>query len=151
MTLTPGSGPSDLWELVSELHGGRLDMSVPLWTSYLIDGLPDGRFALYIKIHHTVIDGVGGLRMISESLSTDPNRRSLQPFYADKGTGQPKPAGERRLRLPSPFAAVRAVADAGQRRREYLVTLLLQQVGDAPPAPAAMPGAVNEDERCLCH
>ena len=129
VTLTPGSGPGDLWELVSELHGGRLDMSVPLWTSYLIDGLPDGRFALYIKIHHTVIDGVGGLRMISESLSTDPNRRSLPPFYADKGDGppesdttaapkraakaaEPEPAGDRRTRLPSPFAAVRAVADA---------------------------------------
>lgn len=118
VTLTPGSGPSDLWELVSELHGGRLDMSVPLWTSYLIDGLPDGRFALYIKIHHTVIDGVGGLRMISESLSPDPHRRSLPPFYADKGdaatttSGQPEPSAGRRLRLPSPFAAVRAVADA---------------------------------------
>ena len=130
VTLTPGSGPSDLWELVSELHGGRLDMSVPLWTSYLIDGLPDGRFALYIKIHHTVIDGVGGLRMISESLSPDPDRRSLPPFYADKGdtpadtaatkkttkeTGKaakPEPAGDKRSRLPSPFAAVRAVADA---------------------------------------
>ncbi len=114
VTLTPGSGPSDLWELVSELHGGRLDMSVPLWTSYLIDGLPDGRFALYIKIHHTVIDGVGGLRMLSESLSTDRNLRSLPPFYADKATGSevPEPAGGKRLRLPSPFAAVRAVADA---------------------------------------
>ena len=128
VTLTPGSGPSDLWELVSELHGGRLDMSVPLWTSYLIDGLPDGRFALYIKIHHTVIDGVGGLRMISESLSTDPNRRSLPPFYADKGdekpharpTGapmktasgaEPEPAGDKRTRLPGPLAAVRAIAE----------------------------------------
>jgi len=115
VTLTPGSGPSDLWELVSELHGGRLDMSVPLWTSYLIDGLPDGRFALYIKIHHTVIDGVGGLRMISESLTSDPNRRSLPPFYADKAAGdatpeRPKPARDKRL--PGPFAAVRAVADA---------------------------------------
>lgn len=124
VTLTPGSGPADLWELVSELHGGRLDMSVPLWTSYLIDGLPDGRFALYIKIHHTVIDGVGGLRMISDSLSTYPDRRNLPPFYADKGIVRPekKPtkdvaktppsAGEKRLKLPNPFAAVRAVADA---------------------------------------
>lgn len=124
VTLTPGSGPADLWELVSELHGGRLDMSVPLWTSYLIDGLPDGRFALYIKIHHTVIDGVGGLRMISDSLSTDPDRRNLPPFYADKGTSRAEkkttkdvakaqpPGGEKRLKLPSPFAAVRAVADA---------------------------------------
>jgi WS/DGAT/MGAT family acyltransferase len=120
VTLTPGSGPADLWELVSELHGGRLDMSVPLWTSYLIDGLPDGRFALYIKIHHTVIDGVGGLRMINESLTTDPNRRSLPPFYAEKDTApgkalskvDHKSANDKRLRLPGPFAAVRAVADA---------------------------------------
>lgn len=118
VTLTPGSGPADLWELVSELHGGRLDISVPLWTSYLIDGLPDGRFALYIKIHHTVIDGVGGLRMINESLTTDPNRRSLPPFYAEKDTdpgravAKSQPAGDKRPRLPNPFAAVRAVADA---------------------------------------
>lgn len=114
VTLTPGSGPADLWELVSDLHGGRLDMSVPLWTSYLIDGLPDGRFALYIKIHHTIIDGVGGLRMISESLSSDPEKRSLPPFYADKSAEKAgrKPAGDKRPRLPNPFAAVRAVADA---------------------------------------
>lgn len=117
VTLTPGSGPADLWELVSELHGGRLDMSMPLWTSYLIDGLPDGRFTLYIKIHHTVIDGVGGLRMITESLTSDPNRRSLPPFYSDKGSrSRTAPAADKpkagRTRLPNPFAAVRAVADA---------------------------------------
>ncbi len=116
VTLTPGSGPADLWELVSDLHGGRLDLSVPLWTSYLIDGLPDGRFALYIKIHHTIIDGVGGLRMIGESLSSDPDKRSMPPFYADKtatqGKAVQKAAADKRPRLPNPFAAVRAVADA---------------------------------------
>ena len=84
-TLPAGSGLDALWTLVSELHGERLDMSAPLWTSYLIDGLADGRFALYIKVHHTVIDGVGGLRMISDSLSTDPDRRSMPPFYSDSG------------------------------------------------------------------
>ncbi len=115
VTLTPGSGPADLWEMVSELHGGRLDMSVPMWTSYLIDGLPDGRFALYIKIHHTIIDGVAGLRMISDSLSPDPDRRSMPPFYAEK---KPAEAAEGRSRsagrpaLPGPFRALRAVADA---------------------------------------
>jgi len=47
---------------------------VPLtWMSYLIDGLDDGRFAFYIKVHHTVIDGVAGFRMISDALS----RRSM--------------------------------------------------------------------------
>ena len=117
LTLTPGSGPADLWEAVSELHGGRLEMSVPLWNSYLIDGLPDGRFALYIKIHHTLIDGVAGLRMISDSLSTDPDRRSMPPFYADKTSATKAASAERpkmpkRPKLSSPLDAVRAVADA---------------------------------------
>ena len=48
-----------------------------MWTSHLIDGLADGRFALYIKVHHTVIDGVGGLQMIGHSLSRDPEKRSM--------------------------------------------------------------------------
>ncbi len=119
VTLTPGSGPGDLWELVGELHSGRLDMSVPMWTSYLIDGLPDGRFALYIKIHHTVIDGVAGLRMISDSLTTDPDRRYMLPFYADKRLAARKrptdtPPKDKATRpvLPNPFGAVRAIADA---------------------------------------
>lgn len=118
MTLTPGSGPADLWEMVSELHGGRLDMSVPMWTSYLIDGLPDGRFALYIKIHHTIIDGVAGLRMINDSLSPDPDRRWMPPFYAARKTEAGSEDSEKRSRpakrptFPSPFQAVRAVADA---------------------------------------
>ena len=118
VTLTPGSGPADLWELVSELHGGRLDMSLPLWTSYLIDGLPDGRFAMYIKIHHTVIDGVGGLAMIKDSLTRDPDLRNMPPFYSDKTLGRRPPAkpdkspDTKRSRIPSPFGAMRAVADA---------------------------------------
>jgi len=118
VTLTPGSGPGDLWEIVSELHGGRLDMSLPLWTSYLIDGLPDGRFALYIKIHHTVIDGVGGLAMIKDSLTRDPDLRNMPPFYSDKTLGRrPKSKADKgseakKSRIPSPFGAVRAVADA---------------------------------------
>ena len=113
VTLTPGSGPGDLWELVSELHGGRLDTSVPMWTSYLIDGLPEGRFALYIKIHHTIIDGVAGLRMISDSLSSDPNRHWMPPFYAEKKNSEKQAdRPSRRPSLPNPFQAVRAVADA---------------------------------------
>lgn len=118
-TLTPGSGPADLWELVSELHGGRLDMKAPMWTSYLIDGLPDNRFALYTKVHHTVLDGAGGLRMISESLTSDPTRRTMRPFYTDRSaperrsaTGSGSGFGGRRSRLANPLGAVRAVADA---------------------------------------
>jgi WS/DGAT/MGAT family acyltransferase len=93
-------------------------MSMPLWTSYMIDGLPDGRFALYIKIHHTVIDGVGGLAMIKDSLTRDPDLRNMPPFYSDKTLGRrpaaksDKGADTKKSWIPSPFGAMRAVADA---------------------------------------
>ena len=111
-TLPAGSGIEDLWRFVSTLHGERLEMSAPLWTSHLIDGLEDDRFALYIKVHHIVIDGVGGLQMIIDSLSTDPAARSMPPFYADKSATAPAAATGRHRGLPNPFGAVRAVADA---------------------------------------
>src|SRR5277367_3836286 len=41
---------------------------------------------------------------------------------------------------------MRAVGHASQRRRIDLVPFPLQRIGDAAPAPAAVPGAVNQDE-----
>jgi len=109
-TLPAGSGLPQLWELVSTLHSERLEMSAPLWSSCLIDGLTDGRFALYVKVHHIVIDGVGGLKMISDSLSPDPGRRRMPPFYVDHTHTHTEQHAK--WRLPNPLAAVRAVADA---------------------------------------
>ncbi len=83
----------DFWRLISELDAERLDRSGPMWMSYLIDGLDGGRFALYVKVHHTVIDGVAGFQMITDALSSDPKRRSMPPFYADRGReSAPPPA-----------------------------------------------------------
>ena len=41
-----------------------------MWMSYLIDGLDDGRFAVYVKVHHTVVDGLAGLQMFTDGPST---------------------------------------------------------------------------------
>ncbi len=88
---TLSSGSAGLWPLISELHAERLDRSRPMWMSYLIDGLEEGRFAFYVKVHHTVIDGVAGLRMIADALSADPDERSMPPFYADRGAASTRP------------------------------------------------------------
>ncbi len=61
--------PGRVWELlvlVSHLHASNR----PLWECYLIKCLADVRFALYLKMHHGLVDGVTGLRMISAALST---------------------------------------------------------------------------------
>jgi diacylglycerol O-acyltransferase / wax synthase len=81
---TASGGNDGFWRLIAELDVERLDRSRPMWMSYLIDGLQDGRFAFYIKVHHTVTDGVAGLEMMTDALSSDPDRRSMPPFYADR-------------------------------------------------------------------
>ncbi|MCZ9335640.1 wax ester/triacylglycerol synthase domain-containing protein, partial [Klebsiella pneumoniae] len=48
----------ELLELTSKLHASPLDRAKPLWEAYVIDGLEDGRVALYTKVHHALVDGV---------------------------------------------------------------------------------------------
>jgi diacylglycerol O-acyltransferase / wax synthase len=88
---TASGGLDVFWRLIGELDAERLDRSRPMWMSYLIDGLDDGRFAFYVKVHHTVIDGVAGFHMIADALSTDPKCRSMPPFFADCRHGSAPP------------------------------------------------------------
>ena len=110
-TLPKSGGPGALWEMVSDLHALRLERSEPLWMAYLIDGLPDGRFAFYIKVHHTVVDGVAGLQMIIGSLSTDPDVRGLPPFFAAKAA-VPDPDSPGDKSRPGLLSALRGIAGA---------------------------------------
>jgi diacylglycerol O-acyltransferase len=82
-TLPPGSGQEELWRLISEVHAAPLDRSRPMWESYLIDGFDDNRFALYAKVHHSVMDGLAGFRLIEKSLTSDPGRRSMPPLFTE--------------------------------------------------------------------
>lgn len=68
----------DLLELTSRLHGTLLDRHRPLWEAHLIEGLDDGRFAVYVKFHHALIDGVSALKLTQRTLSTDPDEDELR-------------------------------------------------------------------------
>ena len=129
-TLPNNAGPGGLWEMVSDLHALRLDRSEPLWMAYLIDGLPDGRFALYLKVHHTVVDGVAGLQMITESLSADPDERGRPPFFAAKAP-TPRPelpgAGAR----PGLLSALRGIAGAASAGVELTGKVVRTQLASA--------------------
>lgn len=71
----------ELLALTSRLHSTLLDRHRPLWETHLIEGLEDGRFAVYSKIHHSLIDGVSALRLLERTLSKDPDERDIpMPF-----------------------------------------------------------------------
>jgi len=68
--------------LVTELHEPVLDRDRPLFRIWAIEGVPGNRFALYLKVHHAVIDGASGAHRIFGSLLTTPERRILPPAFA---------------------------------------------------------------------
>jgi diacylglycerol O-acyltransferase len=74
----------DLLALCSRLHGTLLDRQRPLWELHLIEGLADGRFAMYFKIHHALLDGVSAQRLLQRVLTKDPDMRDLPPPWAKR-------------------------------------------------------------------
>ncbi|MEM1114625.1 MAG: wax ester/triacylglycerol synthase family O-acyltransferase [Pseudomonadota bacterium] len=61
----------ELFSLASRLHSVLLDRNRPLWEIHLIEGLQNRQFALYNKIHHAAIDGVGAMHMARGGYSED--------------------------------------------------------------------------------
>ncbi|MCW2784341.1 MAG: diacylglycerol O-acyltransferase [Marmoricola sp.] len=73
----------ELLELVSRLHGQMLARERPLWEAHIIEGLSDGRVAMYTKLHHALVDGISAMKLMQSVLSPDPDRRNMGlPFDA---------------------------------------------------------------------
>jgi len=72
----------ELFEFTSRLHGSLLDRHRPLWEMYLIEGLQGRRFAIYSKVHHSMLDGVTALRWMQATLTSDPDRDGMPATYA---------------------------------------------------------------------
>jgi diacylglycerol O-acyltransferase len=114
---TPGR-VRELLELTSRLHGTLLDRHRPLWEFTVVEGLNDGRFATYAKVHHALLDGVSALRLLQTSLSTDPDERDMRPIWSPKvRTDGAKPSTKDEADplqgLRSAFTAVRELATLG--------------------------------------
>lgn len=72
----------ELLELCSRLHSTRLAWERPLWEATVIEGLRDGRVAMYTKTHHALVDGVSAMRLLASVLSTDPDERDMPAPWA---------------------------------------------------------------------
>ncbi len=59
-----------------------LDISRPLWSATLIEGLPGGRSAQLLHLSHAVTDGVGGVEMFAQlyDLEREPDPRPTPPL-----------------------------------------------------------------------
>lgn len=72
-------------ELVSHLHEGLLDRTRPLWQMFLIEGLADGRYAIYVKFHHALADGITAMKLLRGTLSENPDSRTMPAPWESLG------------------------------------------------------------------
>jgi WS/DGAT/MGAT family acyltransferase len=69
-TLPPGADLAD-WAANRMLR--PLPMDRPMWRAEVVDGLPDGHFALIVVVHHVVADGLAGVALASSLLDPAPD------------------------------------------------------------------------------
>ncbi len=112
---------------VARLHSRPLDMTKPLWEAYIIEGLdnipgiPSGSFAMYMKMHHSAIDGEAGAAMLTaiHSLTPEPDADSQDEATTVIADRDPTPvelyARALANRAQQVFDATKLVAKIGSR------------------------------------
>jgi WS/DGAT/MGAT family acyltransferase len=104
---------TDLEETVSRWYEDPFDFGRPLWQFVVIDGVEGDRGALFCKVHHTISDGIGLLRLSERYLDLErepplPDDVDLDRIIAEASArppteevpGSPLDAALRRARWP---------------------------------------------------
>ena len=63
MAVPPPGTERQLLDLAALIYEDAFDRARPLWQLTIVEGLEGGRAALLAKMHHTITDGVGGVRL----------------------------------------------------------------------------------------
>ncbi|WP_299558287.1 wax ester/triacylglycerol synthase family O-acyltransferase [uncultured Mycolicibacterium sp.] len=126
----------DVLDLAEVALQSPLDISRPLWTATLVEGLADGRAATMLHLSHAVTDGVGGVEMFSNiyDLERDPPPQAPPPLPIPQDLSSTELMRQGLFRLPGTvLGGVRgllggAVGAVGRAVRDPLGTV--EQVVD---------------------
>lgn len=111
LALPQPGGERELAILVSRLHSIPLDRARPLWEMHFIEGLENGHFAIYSKMHHSLVDGVAAVKLLDRTFAKSAAPDSYVPIW----------------NLPAKSRQRDAVADPSGRREAF--TGFVEQFG----------------------
>jgi len=66
---------AQLKALSARIMSQQLDRSKPLWELWIVEGLSGDRFAMILKTHHSVVDGVSGVDLVGALLRPTPDEK----------------------------------------------------------------------------
>jgi WS/DGAT/MGAT family acyltransferase len=117
----------ELGIIVSRLHGHQLDFHRPPWELHLIEGLENGRFALYVKVHHSLVDGYTAMKILVNSMSRDPADHGRPLFFAIPPPERKAREEHDGLQFPELMALVREQLGASRSVAGALVNLFRER------------------------
>lgn len=81
--LPEGGGWAELLDAAAQVAMTPFDRTRPPWEAVLFEGLPDGRGAYVLKMHHAATDGMGALQLLSQlhSKKREPSADKPQPAF----------------------------------------------------------------------
>ena len=140
-TVPAPGGERELLAACAAIADQPFDRSRPLWQFFIFDGLADGGGAMLQKVHHTITDGVGGLKLSLQvvDLEADPPLVDLRaddpdtPLLTDTNEGG-----------PSVLSAARTAIGDVATRTVGVATQALVSTGRIVSDPLGTPGRVGE-------
>ena len=118
----------DVLDFAQPIAMQGFDRARPLWEAVIMEGLEGGRAALLLKIHHSITDGVGGIKLQMELLDLERN-----PVDVPDMPPEPQPDDVSTL-----GRAVESIAYESRRQAEAgreALTALGRTAGDAMADP----------------
>jgi WS/DGAT/MGAT family acyltransferase len=142
--VAPPGSEGQLGELVSRIIGRPLDRQRPLWESYVIEGMPDDRFAILTKVHHATVDGASGVELLTLMLDQHrtgdvipapdhewtPDRMPSDPAMILRGLG-----GLVRKPARAALLSARTVRELGRMTRNPVMVAAANQFRDGLRGP----------------
>jgi WS/DGAT/MGAT family acyltransferase len=107
------AGEAGLLDAVEALRARRFERRHPLWAMWFLTGLPDAKVAMFVKLHHTIGDGLAAMTIISTFLDYAPDVASpAPPPWVPRPALRPSQlvADNLHRRLSSIWGAVRVLA-----------------------------------------
>jgi len=86
---------AELFNLIATVMQPRLDRERPLWECWIIEGLTDNRWAILMKLHHCIADGIATTQLLAKLSDSRGGDTFAKKIRAAKDSDGPQ------LHLPS--------------------------------------------------
>jgi diacylglycerol O-acyltransferase / wax synthase len=78
IVLPAGGSFRDVLDIAQVMATSGFDAELPPWEAVVVEGVDSDRAALIVKLHHALVDGVGGIAMLAHLLDTRRHPRGGQ-------------------------------------------------------------------------